>query len=126
MLFLHSFKYTVLERSRLRSLLKTRTFVKPSTRILRVRRVWIAVSPRQIGSRVVTNYSLVSVELSSVARYVRQKPLSKNKATNRDAEKFIPTLMYRWHTGSRWYTSDLHGVAIGICPYPSTEASIPA
>jgi hypothetical protein len=56
-----------------------------------------------------------------------KKLFQKNKATNRDAVKFIPTLMYRWHMGSRWYTSDLHGVDNGICPtvaqklYPGVE-----
>jgi hypothetical protein len=105
-----SFKYTVLERSRLRSLHNTRKFVQLSSRILRVSKICIAVPLRQVGSRVVINYSLVRMELSSVAELFQ-----KNKATTRDVEKYIPTLMYRWHMGSRWYTSELHGVVTDIC-----------
>ena len=37
--------------------------------------------------------------------------VAANKVTNADAETFFLTLMYTWHMGSRWCTSDLHVVA---------------
>jgi hypothetical protein len=54
------------------------------------------------------------VQINAVARWVRYKAVSKNKATHSDTDKFIPIPMYTWHTGSRWYTADLHVVTTDI------------
>jgi hypothetical protein len=43
-----------------------------------------------------------------------------------DLGNFIQTLMYMWHMGCRWYTSDLHTQSPSTPSHGSTKACIPA